>query len=87
VSLIADMSAMQQQARTGETRRERRQCDERGVGSGDATKNDATMALGGGGGDGQRYGGIGYQIPLRQLTTSVTYITNSVTYGVSDGHL
>jgi hypothetical protein len=33
------------------------------------------------------YGGIGYQIPLRQLTTSVTYVTNSVTYGVSDGHL
>ncbi len=53
--LISDMSAMQQPASAGEALQERRQCDERGrVGSGDATKNDKTMALGGGGGNGQR---------------------------------
>jgi hypothetical protein len=44
---------MQQQASAGEARRERRQCDERGVGSGNATKNDKTTELGGGGGNGQ----------------------------------
>ncbi len=54
VSLIADMSAIQQPASAGEARRERRQCDERGVSSGDITKNDEITALGGGGGDGQR---------------------------------
>ena len=54
VLLIADMSAIQQPASAGEAQRERRQCDERGVGSGDAKKNDEVTALGGGGGDGQR---------------------------------
>jgi hypothetical protein len=54
VSLIANMLAIQQPASAGEARRERRQCDERGVGSSDATKNDEITALGGGGGDGQR---------------------------------
>jgi hypothetical protein len=53
VSLIADMSAIQQPA-AGEARQERQQCDERGVGSGDATKNDKITALGGGRCDGQR---------------------------------
>ena len=52
--LIANMSAIQQPASAGEARRERRQCDEIGVGSGDATKKDEITALGGGGGDGQR---------------------------------
>jgi hypothetical protein len=54
VSLIADMSAIQQPASGVEAQRERRQCDERGFGSGDATKNNEITALGGGGGDGQR---------------------------------
>jgi hypothetical protein len=54
VSLIANMSAIQQPASAGAARREMRQCDERGVGSGDATKNDEITALGGGGGNGQR---------------------------------
>ncbi len=54
VLLIADMSAIQQPASTGEARRGRRQCNERGVGSGNATKNDEITALGGGGGNGQR---------------------------------
>jgi hypothetical protein len=54
VSLIADMSAIQQPASAGEARQERRQCNERGVGSGDETKNDEIMALGGGRGNGQR---------------------------------
>jgi hypothetical protein len=53
VLLIADMLAMQQPASAGEAQRERRQCNERGVGSGDATKNVETTALGSGGGDGQ----------------------------------
>jgi hypothetical protein len=54
VSLIANMSAIQQPASAGEARQERRQCNERGIGSGDATKNNEIMALGGGGGNGQR---------------------------------
>ena len=54
VSLIADMSTIQQPASMGEARQERRQCNERGVGSGDVTKNDKITALGGGGGDRQR---------------------------------
>jgi hypothetical protein len=54
VSLIANMLAIQQPASAGEARRERWQCNERGVGSGDATKNNEIMALGGGGCDGQR---------------------------------
>ena len=54
VLLIANMSAIQQPASAGEARRERRQCNERGVGSGDATKNNEITALGGGGGNGQR---------------------------------
>ena len=54
MSLIADMLAMQQPASTGEAQQERRQCNERGVGSGDATQNNEIMALGGGGGNGQR---------------------------------
>jgi hypothetical protein len=41
-------------ASTGEARQERWQCDERGVGSGNATKNDKKMALSGGKGVGQR---------------------------------
>jgi hypothetical protein len=49
------MLAIQQPASAGEARRERQQCDERGVGSGDATKNDKITALGGGRGDGQRW--------------------------------
>jgi hypothetical protein len=53
VLLIADMSAIQQPASAGEAQQERRQCDERGAGSG-ATKIDEITALGGGGGDGQR---------------------------------
>jgi hypothetical protein len=55
VSLIADMLAIQQPASAGEAQQERRQCDERGFGSGDATKNNKIMALGGGRGDGQRW--------------------------------
>jgi hypothetical protein len=55
VTLIVDMLAMQQPASTGEARRGRRQCIERDVGSGDVTKNDKITALGGGGGDGQRW--------------------------------
>ncbi len=54
VSLIADMSAIQQPTSVGEAQREGRQCNERGVGSGNATKNNKITALGGGGGDGQR---------------------------------
>jgi hypothetical protein len=54
VSLIADMLAIQQPASAGEARRERWQCDERGFGSGNVTKNNKITALGGGGGDGQR---------------------------------
>jgi hypothetical protein len=54
VSLIANMLAIQQPASAGEAQRERRQCNERGVSSGDATKNNKIMALGGGRGDGQR---------------------------------
>jgi hypothetical protein len=54
VLLIANMLAIQQPASAGEAWRERRQCDERGVGSGNATKNNKITALGGGGGDGQR---------------------------------
>jgi hypothetical protein len=54
VLLIADMSAIQQPASMGEARQERQQCDERGVGSGDATKNNEITASGGGGGNGQR---------------------------------
>jgi hypothetical protein len=54
VLLIANMLATQQPASVGEAWRERQQCYERGVGSGNATKNDKIMALGGGGGDGQR---------------------------------
>ncbi len=54
VLLIANMSAIQQPASTGEARQERRQCDERGVCSSDTTKNDKITTLGGGGGDGQR---------------------------------
>jgi hypothetical protein len=54
VSLIAYMSAIQQPASAGEGRQEKWQCNERGVGSGNATKKDKTMALGGGEGDGQR---------------------------------
>jgi hypothetical protein len=53
VLLIADMSAMQQPASAGEVQQERWQCNERSIGSGDATKNNETMALGGGGGNGQ----------------------------------
>jgi hypothetical protein len=53
VLLIADMLAMQQPANAEEARRETWQWNKRGVGSGDATKNDETMALGSGGGDGQ----------------------------------
>jgi hypothetical protein len=53
VSLIADMSAIQQPASAKEARQERRQCDERGFGSGNATKNDKITALGGGEGDGK----------------------------------
>jgi hypothetical protein len=45
MSLIADMSAMQQPASAGAARRERRQCDERGVGSGDATKNNEMFSF------------------------------------------
>jgi hypothetical protein len=55
VSLIPDMLAIYQPASAGEARRERRQCDERGVSSGDATKNNEIMALGGGGGGWQRW--------------------------------
>ncbi len=54
MSLIADMSEMQQPASVGETRQERWQCSERGVSSGDATKNNKILALGGGGGNEQR---------------------------------
>jgi hypothetical protein len=54
MSLIADMLAIQQPASTEEAQRERWQCNERGFGSGDATKNDEIMALGCGKGDGQR---------------------------------
>jgi hypothetical protein len=54
VSLIANMSAIQPPASTGEARQERWQCNERGVGSGDATKNNEITALCGGGCDGQR---------------------------------
>ncbi len=54
VSLIADMSKIQQPASAGEAQRERQQCNERGVKGGDTTKNDKITALGGGGGDGQR---------------------------------
>jgi hypothetical protein len=54
VSLIANMSAIQQPASAGEAQQERWQCDERGFGSSDTTKNDKITALGGGGGDGQR---------------------------------
>jgi hypothetical protein len=54
LSLIADMSAIQQPASVGEARRGRRQCNERGVGSGEATKNNEIMALVGGGGNWQR---------------------------------
>jgi hypothetical protein len=54
VSLIADMLAIQQPASAGEAQRERQQCNEKGVGSGNATKNNETMALGGGRGNGQR---------------------------------
>jgi hypothetical protein len=53
VSLIANMSAMQQLASVGEARGERRQCDERGVGSRDATKSDKTTASGCGSSNGQ----------------------------------
>jgi hypothetical protein len=52
--LIADMSAMQQQASSGEAQRERQQCKEKGVGSRNATNNNKITALGGGRGDGQR---------------------------------
>ncbi len=52
VLLIDNMSAMQQPASAGEEGQERRHCNERGVGSGDATKNDETMALGDGRGNG-----------------------------------
>jgi hypothetical protein len=55
VSLIADMSVMQQPASAWEAWQERWQCDERGVDSGNATKNNETMALGGGGGNEQRW--------------------------------
>jgi hypothetical protein len=51
--LIANMSTIQQPASTGEVRQERRQCNESCGGSSNATKNNVTMALGGGGGDGQ----------------------------------
>jgi hypothetical protein len=54
VSLIADMSAIQQPASAVEAQQERRQCNERGFGSSDVTKNDEIMALGGGGGDEKR---------------------------------
>jgi hypothetical protein len=54
MSLIANMLAMQQLASAGEAQQERRQCNERGIGSGDSTKNDKTTALGGGRGNGQR---------------------------------
>jgi hypothetical protein len=54
VSLIANILAIQQPASAAEAQQERRQCNERGVGSGDATKNDKITALGGGGGNGQR---------------------------------
>jgi hypothetical protein len=53
VLLTADMLAMQQPASTGEVQQEKRQCDERGVSSSNATKSDEIMALGGGGGNGQ----------------------------------
>ncbi len=52
--LIANKLAMQQPASVEEVQQERRQCNERGVGSGNATKNDKTIALGVGGGNGQR---------------------------------
>jgi hypothetical protein len=41
--LIANMSAMQQPASAGEGQQERQQCDERGINSSDATKNNETM--------------------------------------------
>jgi hypothetical protein len=54
VSLIANMSAIQQPASAGEARQARRQCDKRGVGSSNTTKNNEITALGGGGGNGKR---------------------------------
>ena len=56
-------------------------------GAGSAALAGASVDVYSGDGAGRGYGGIGYQIPLRQLTTSVTYVTNSVIYGVSDGHI
>ncbi len=55
VLLIADMSAMQQQASAREVWQERRQCNESSVRSSNATKNDKTTALSGGRGNGQRW--------------------------------
>jgi hypothetical protein len=54
MSLIADMLAIQQPASMGEARQERWQCNERGVGSGNTTKNNKITALDGGSGNGQR---------------------------------
>jgi hypothetical protein len=53
MSLIANMLAMQQPASAGEVQQKRRQGNERGVGSSNATKNNKSMALGGGRGNGQ----------------------------------
>ncbi len=78
VSLIANMSAMQQLASVGEARGERRQCDERGVGSRDATKSDKTTASGCGSSNGQLWrrrqirGDSKYNNQTNTMTTTMT---------------